>query len=777
MISTRLDELAPELLLTIFRFLGLKQLVSLTLVNHQFKNLIGGDTNLWRDEHKIHFLDTFKVLSNKENVHWPSSFKEQYKLDYKSLPAGVPAIFSLVKENDVEALSLIPLNPKIFFLKDRSLRLIDWILIQKNPALSNYAYQTIKQEYVTSVESSLIKKFDVAKSISGDTLLGWTIVCQQPLSMVKNLIKNGCDLNSLCFEDFSPPLVLAARHGQFELVFFFVNEYPQLLESVDGRGQTALLWAAAENHLTILRFLISKNANLEAATHNHEALCHGYTALCWASEKGHAAIVDTLLTAGANAFVTGGPDKHLPIHLAIIHGHIDIVRTMLKHNRRLINAADIQQHTCLALAFHHRHADIIKLLFNEGAILDKKCILTLLESTDIDLWDVVLGKQPQFPSTVSIQDGTVLSSALERTFRWAVKLDHRPILNWIPITNEILVSAIKKSISEDNFQFLTSLLTIYPNVKELLSTIYIQDRTLLLFACNSNLKKLANFILDNAPSLIDQYSASPIDSDKHETPLISVVRDNNEQMLDFLLARKPNPFLTTGYMQLQAIHIAARKGNLTILKMLLDYQPDLLNQRDKFNRTPLIWATENGHEDVVRYLIQLGADLSVAINDPSSLDHGKTALDVAFATYQDEIEELFLKAGCTYTVPKIGFFPAETLSSPVIDGALIIPFAPTLDHRLTLFKAAQAGNKEEIKSIICNRNYSVPLQSTLIKLANIIFQLTTDNIALQLAAAKALLLCAQEDGPLNMAALDPYKDELKSSDLSPIFKSIAGIKK
>jgi len=55
------------------------------------------------------------------------------------------------------------------------------------------------------------------------------------------------------------------------------------------------------------------------------------------------------------------------------------------------------------------------------------------------------------------------------------------------------------------------------------------------------------------------------------------------------------------------IHQAARQGDLTRVKALLDKTPDLLESRSEAGKTPLHFAAEGGRADVVRYLLDKGA--------------------------------------------------------------------------------------------------------------------------------------------------------------------------
>ncbi|MFC1547248.1 ankyrin repeat domain-containing protein [Candidatus Neomarinimicrobiota bacterium] len=69
------------------------------------------------------------------------------------------------------------------------------------------------------------------------------------------------------------------------------------------------------------------------------------------------------------------------------------------------------------------------------------------------------------------------------------------------------------------------------------------------------------------------------------------------------------------------IHDAAASGDLEQVKILLQNNIDLLNQRDVKTRTPLQYAILNHHTDVARYLIEQNADINLKDKDNDSPLH------------------------------------------------------------------------------------------------------------------------------------------------------------
>ncbi|CEL52223.1 Acyl-CoA-binding domain-containing protein 1 OS=Arabidopsis thaliana GN=ACBP1 PE=1 SV=2 [Rhizoctonia solani AG-1 IB] len=83
-----------------------------------------------------------------------------------------------------------------------------------------------------------------------------------------------------------------------------------------------------------------------------------------------------------------------------------------------------------------------------------------------------------------------------------------------------------------------------------------------------------------------------------------------------------------------SVHGYAVSGNLERLRDYLDKQPEQLNSRDEFEYTPLHLATDRGHLEVVRFLLDKGADVTLKDQD------GDTSLEIATAAKHQAIVEL-----------------------------------------------------------------------------------------------------------------------------------------
>ncbi|MDB6134676.1 MAG: hypothetical protein JWM59_2919 [Verrucomicrobiales bacterium] len=90
------------------------------------------------------------------------------------------------------------------------------------------------------------------------------------------------------------------------------------------------------------------------------------------------------------------------------------------------------------------------------------------------------------------------------------------------------------------------------------------------------------------------------------------------------------------------LHKAAAEGDLDRVNFMLDYPcPVTLETFDFVDRTPLIWASEKGHLEIVERLLEVGANP----NSHNEARAGDTALRKAVRGGHHQVVAVLLKAG------------------------------------------------------------------------------------------------------------------------------------
>ncbi len=115
-------------------------------------------------------------------------------------------------------------------------------------------------------------------------------------------------------------------------------------------------------------------------------------------------------------------------------------------------------------------------------------------------------------------------------------------------------------------------------------------------------------------------------------------------------------FSITPILSAGPIHDAARGGNMDEVKKLLAENPDQLQLPDSNGTTPLLCATIEGHADLVKYLVEAGADINAVNNRRSN------ALQLAAYFGHVELIEYFLEKGFNINGPSDAAFTPLTFS-------------------------------------------------------------------------------------------------------------------
>jgi len=154
-------------------------------------------------------------------------------------------------------------------------------------------------------------------------------------ALVERLLAAGADPNAP-LPGGETPLMTAARSGSLVAVKTLLAHGAKVDAKDDARGQTALMWAAAEGHADVVQALIDAGADFRIR------LPSGLTPLLFAVREGRAAVVRVLLKAGADVNETipvegrrrgyGGrlpPAGASALLLAVMNAHFELAADLL----------------------------------------------------------------------------------------------------------------------------------------------------------------------------------------------------------------------------------------------------------------------------------------------------------------------------------------------------------------------------------------------------------------------------------------------------------------
>lgn len=148
----------------------------------------------------------------------------------------------------------------------------------------------------------------------------------------------------------------AAERGSLPAVISYFKEDPNNINKRNEsfHSYTPLMYASRKGHANIVRFLLSKGADVDAINTD------GNTALLIASYWGHSSVVKNLINKGANLNIQN-KDLRAALHAAVAGEKLEIVKLLVQKGADT-NLKDEADRTPLDLAKKRGSAAIVEFL-------------------------------------------------------------------------------------------------------------------------------------------------------------------------------------------------------------------------------------------------------------------------------------------------------------------------------------------------------------------------------------------------------------------------------
>jgi len=339
---------------------------------------------------------------------------------------------------------------------------------------------------------------------------------------------------------------------------------------------------------------------------NANANANANTKLFAACESGDLEQVKTLVEAGADVNATNPENRH-PLHLATNNNHVHIVQYLLSKGADVNGKNKDTETTALILAAAYGFYDIAKALIEAGAdvnqqskmscplraasILGHLDVVKLLVESGADI-NMITGQKESY-------DATALIAASEKG-----KID---VVNYL----------LSKGADV--------------NIKGLSET------PAIIFACK-------NGHFDVVKSLVEAGADINVNNAHALTPLSAAIHSENADMVSYLISKGVN--LNVTFSKLTPVYYATILGSFDVVKVLVDAGADF-TKKSNTHFSPLHGAVKTKHKDIVAFLLSKGVDVNEAYDGDK-----KTVLFVACEIGSLEIVKMLVDAGADWNITR-----------------------------------------------------------------------------------------------------------------------------
>uniref|UniRef100_A0A7N6AUN6 SAM domain-containing protein n=1 Tax=Anabas testudineus TaxID=64144 RepID=A0A7N6AUN6_ANATE len=319
------------------------------------------------------------------------------------------------------------------------------------------------------------------------------------------------------------------------------------VDCTDEEGNTALQFASASGHESLVRFLLRKGASVDSRNN------YGWTPLMQAARFGHLTVAHILLENGAE--INGRNRLGASVlTMAARGGHTHVVKLLLEsgayvddYDHLAVSADPVSNGgrefmdiTALIVASQHAHEANVRLLLEWGS--------------DVNFSQKTTGWGPLMAATLSGK--VVVAQQL---------VEHGADPDRVNVLSKTAFELAMQLRQRDIKGYLDSITTVRPQT----------------------------------------------DDERRRPDVFSALKFGNSQLVKEILEEDPaqvNSFNQEGATPLM---IAAVSGQLEVVQLMVEKNADIDKQDGVHGWTALMQATYHGNKDIVKYLLSQGADVNL----------------------------------------------------------------------------------------------------------------------------------------------------------------------
>ncbi|XP_015790056.1 ankyrin repeat and KH domain-containing protein 1 isoform X2 [Tetranychus urticae] len=386
---------------------------------------------------------------------------------------------------------------------------------------------------------------------------------------------------------------------------------------VDG---SCLIDACNVGDLEAVRKLLDEGRNVNEITEEGESL------LSLACSSGYAELAQLLLATRANVEDRGLKDT-TPLMEASSAGHVDIVKLLISHGAN-VNAQTSQGNTPLMYACAGGHVDVVKVLIEAGANVEdhnENGHTPLMEAASAG--HVAVAK-------ILVEKGASINSHSDEFKESALTLacykGHLEMVRFLleagadqEHKTEEMHTALMEASMDGHVEVARLLLDSGAQVNMPADSF---ESPLTLASCGGHVE-LAMLLLERGANIEEV-------NDEGYTPLMEAAREGQEEMVALLLSQGADINAQTEETQETALTLACCSNSLEVADFLIKAGADI----EAGGNTPLMEAAQEGHIELVKHLINVGANVN------ATNANGETALMHACENGHTDVAEILLYA-------------------------------------------------------------------------------------------------------------------------------------
>jgi len=390
-----------------------------------------------------------------------------------------------------------------------------------------------------------------------------------------------------------------------------------------GEGGTSLVAACTQGDISRVRRLLD-----EGRVSVHETTEEGESLLSLACSAGYYELAQVLLAMRANVEDRGMKGDCTPLMEAASAGHTDIVRLLIAHGAD-VNAQSSTGNTPLMYACAGGHEEVVRVLLEAGAnveVHNENGHTPLMEAASAGHCGVAKILL-EFGAGINTHSNEFKESALTL----ACYKGHLEMVRFLleagadqEHKTDEMHTALMEASMDGHVEVARLLLDSGAQVNMPADSF---ESPLTLAACGGHVE-LAMLLLERGANIEEV-------NDEGYTPLMEASREGHEEMVALLLSQGADINAQTEETQETALTLACCGGFLEVADFLIKAGADL----ELGASTPLMEASQEGHLELVRYLLEARADVNATTGT------GDTALTYACENGHTDVADLLLQFG------------------------------------------------------------------------------------------------------------------------------------